>query len=143
MRLITQDTIDLVQRFEGLSLNAYGDATGKRTIGYGHLIKPGENYQEIDEDEALELLHNDLQIAGSAVERLIRVKLDDNEFSALVDFTFNLGSGILQASTLRKLLNRGDYQGAARQFKRWCYAGAAKLPGLILRRNTEVHLFLS
>lgn len=143
MRLITQQTIDLVKQFEGLSLTRYGDATGLPTIGYGHLIKPTENYQEISEEEALELLHSDLQIAGNAVERLIRVQLDDNEFCSLVDFVFNLGSGVLQASTLRAKLNRGDYKGAAGQFQRWCYAGANKLPGLIRRREIEAELFLS
>lgn len=143
MRLITHQTMDLVMNFEGLSLTRYGDATGLATIGYGHLIKPTENYQEISEDEALDLLHNDLEIAGNAVERLIKVQLDDNEFSALVDFVYNLGSGILQASTLRAKLNRGDYKGAAGQFNRWVYAGANKLPGLIKRRETEAELFLS
>lgn len=135
--------MELVQKFEGLSLIRYGDATGLPTIGYGHLIKPDEHYEEISEDEALELLHCDLQIAGSAVERLIKVSLDDNEFSALVDFVFNLGSGVLQASTLRRNLNRGDYKGAAEQFNKWVYAGANKLPGLITRRNVERKLFLT
>ena len=62
--------MNLVQKFEGLSLTRYGDATGLATIGYGHLIKPGEHYEEITEDEALELLHGDLQIAGSAVRTI-------------------------------------------------------------------------
>jgi GH24 family phage-related lysozyme (muramidase) len=143
MRPITLQTINLVKGFEGLRLVRYGDATGLPTIGYGHLIKPDENFMHISEEQALELLQTDLQIAGAAVERLIKVQLDDNEFTALIDFVYNLGAGVLQASTLKAKLNRGDYRGAANQFKRWVYAGATKLPGLIKRRETEAELFLS
>ena len=143
MRNIPQQAIDLVQRFEGCKLTRYIDATGNPTIGIGHLIKPGENLFEITEDDALSLLHTDLRIAASAVLRLTDASLDDNQFSALIDFVYNLGAGIYQSSTLRTVINRGDLSEVAFQFKRWVFGGAVKLPGLIVRRQAEADLFLS
>ena len=143
MRNIPQQAIDLVQRFEGCKLTRYNDAVGKPTIGYGHLCNANDNLFEITEDEALSLLHTDLQIAANAVLRLTKVALSDNQFSALTDFVYNLGSGLYQSSTLRTVINRGDLSEVAFQFKRWVFGGAVKLPGLIVRRQAEAELFLS
>lgn len=121
----------------------YNDAVGFPTIGYGHLCHAGDNLQEITEVEAERLLQSDLQIAAAGVLRLIDIPLNFNQFTALIDFTFNLGRGVLQASTLRSVINRGDFEDAPAQFNRWVYGGAKKLPGLITRRNAEAELFLS
>ncbi len=76
------------------------------------------------------------------MHRLVTVDLDQDQFDALVSFTFNLGAGNLQSSTLLKLLNQGEYTQAADQFLRWNKAGGRVLPGLTRRREAERALFL-
>ena len=103
MRHITQDGIDLIKRFEGFSATVYICPAGYPTIGYGHLVKDSGRYEQgITEAEAEELLRRDVHAAESAVMRLIDVPLTDGQFDALASFTFNLGAGALQRSTLRK-----------------------------------------
>ncbi len=142
MSNIPLQAIDLVKQFEGCILTRYNDAVGNPTIGYGHLCKANDNLFEISEEEADNLLYHDLEIASNAVQRLITITLNDNQFAALLDFTYNLGAGILQASTLRSVINRGDFEDADIQFKRWKYAGARILSGLVKRREAEAELFL-
>ena len=96
----------------------------------------------ITEDEADQLLKRDIGSAERSVERLIRVQINDNEFSSLVSFVYNLGSGRLQSSTLRAKLNRDDREGAADEFPKWRRAGGKILKGLVLRREAERSLFL-
>jgi GH24 family phage-related lysozyme (muramidase) len=76
------------------------------------------------------------------VSEAVQVDLNENQFSALVSFTFNLGSENLFDSTLLKLLNQGDFQGAGEQFPIWNKAGSQELEGLTRRRKTEIALFL-
>jgi len=136
--------INLIKQFEGLSLTRYNDVAGFATIGYGHLIKPQEtNLNAISEEKALDLLLNDVAIHFKAVNRLITAPLNQNQLCALVDFSFNLGSGALQRSTLRAKLNRGDYCHAAEEFVRYRYAGGKVIAGLLRRRLAERDLFLS
>ena len=139
---------DIAKPFEGLSLNPYHDPVGFPTIGYGHLLSRDawadlNRWSGISEDEAHDLLEADMQIAYKAVNRLVKVDLTDNQSAALIDFAFNCGAGNLQASTLLKKLNRGDYDGAANEFTRWIYAAGQKLPGLVRRRQAEKDCFLS
>jgi GH24 family phage-related lysozyme (muramidase) len=132
----------LIKSFEGLRLTAYICPAGIWTIGYGHT----HNVQEgsvVNESEAENLLVKDLQETESVVANLVTVELNENEFSALVSFVFNVGSGNFSESTLLKMLNDGDRQGAADQFLRWDKAGGEKLPGLTRRRILERRLFLS
>lgn len=118
-----------------------------RTIGWGHAIRRGEKWDSpiatITTEEADTLFDKDNDEAEMAVSRLIRVPLEDYQFDALVDFTFNLGAGSLQRSTLRSMLNRGEYLEAANQFPLWCWGGGRKLPGLYRRRVIERNLFLT
>lgn len=139
---VSQLGIDLIKKWEGFRNHVYMDAAGLPTIGYGHLIRTGEEFTAITEAEAEALLHKDVRKAVSAVQRLIVTPLTQNQFDALVSFTFNLGGGALQRSTLRRKVNRGDVQGAAREFPRWVYAGGRKLRGLQRRRAEEASLFL-
>ena len=139
---IPQQAIDLITRFEGCRLKAYrDDGYGIITIGYGH-TKNVNLGDIITESQALEFLQQDLQVAARAIARLITVKLTDNQLSALLSFTFNLGSGALQRSTLRMKLNRGEYKDAADEFLKWASAGGKQLKGLMLRRQAERNLFL-
>jgi len=139
---LSETGLNLVKQFEGLRLNTYNDSAGLPTIGYGHLLKTGESFSDgITEAYASVLLHNDLETAEMAVNRLVKVPLTQNQFDALVDFTFNLGPGALAGSTLLRLLNSGDFAAAAAQFERWVHAGGVPLPGLIRRRRAEAELF--
>ena len=95
------------------------------------------------QEQAEQWLQEDVQIAVDAVNRLVTVELTQNQFDALVDFTFNLGTGSLQNSTLLRLLNASNYTGAANEFERWDKAGGQTLPGLLKRRQAERDLFNS
>ena len=97
----------------------------------------------ITEEEGLELLMLDIAKFERGVNRLIDAPLNQNQFDALTSFAFNLGNGSLQASTLRKKVNREDYEGAADEFPRWVFAGGRKLNGLVKRRYAERALFLT
>lgn len=142
MRHITQEGLDLIKQFEGFSETVYICPAGYPTIGYGHVVKEHENFScGMSEEEAEDLLRKDAQIAENAVLRLINVPLTDGQFDALVSFTFNLGSGALQRSTLRRKVNREEHEEVPREFLRWVWAGGRKLRGLIRRRSAEVALY--
>ncbi|MGJ3251504.1 MAG: lysozyme [Elainellaceae cyanobacterium] len=131
----------LIKSFEGLRLEAYLDPVGIWTIGYGTTsgVRPG---MEITAAEAEDLLKRDLRRFEAAVSRNVKVPINDDQFSALVSFTYNVGEGALASSTLLKLLNQGDIRGAADQFLRWNKAGGRVLAGLTRRRKAERALFL-
>ncbi|MCH2037353.1 MAG: lysozyme [Rickettsiales bacterium] len=142
MRHITQNGLDLIKRFEGFSRTVYFCPAGYPTIGYGHVVKDGEDFSNgIMEGEAEELLRQDAQIAERAVLRLINVPLTDGQFDALVSFTYNLGGGALQRSTLRRKINREEHAEVPEQFMRWVWAGGRKLKGLMRRREAEAELY--
>jgi len=139
MRHITQNGLDLIKRFEGFSRTVYFCPAGYPTIGYGHVVKDDKDFSAgIDEAQAEELLRQDAQIAERAVLRLINVPLTDGQFDALVSFTYNLGGGALQRSTLRRKINREEHAEVPEQFMRWVWAGGRKLKGLVRRRASEV-----
>lgn len=133
--------INLIKRFEGLKLTAYRCPAGVPTIGYGTTknVKLGTT---ITEEKAEDLLKKDLVRFETAVKTDVRVKLNQNQFDALVSFSYNVGTGALQSSTLLKKLNHGDYKGASQEFSRWNRAGGKVLNGLIKRREAEKELFL-
>lgn len=132
---------ELITRFEGCKLTAYRDIGGVLTIGIGHTGKDVFPGQEITEAEADALLAKDLIRTEHYVNALVEVPLNQNQFDALVSFTFNLGSGALQESTLLKLLNNGEYSAAQAQFKRWDMCAGRHIEGLMSRRVTEAELF--
>jgi lysozyme len=135
--------LNLIKQSEGFRRHVYNDVVGKPTIGYGHLIKPGENLVDITDDEATGLLRNDVAWAEQAVTRFVQVPLTQSQFDALVDFTFNLGAGALEGSTLLKVLNGGDYEAAGNEFLKWTHAGGKIQPGLVTRRQAELDLWNS
>lgn len=142
--------IALIKGFEGCRLTAYPDpGTGGApwTIGYGWTypvdgkpIKPG---MKIDQATADRLLKTGLVSYENDVLKLVKVKLTQNQFDALVSFAYNVGSRALSTSTLLKKLNAGDIKGAADEFLRWNKAGGKVLNGLTRRREAERALFLS
>ena len=141
-RTINQKGLDLIKSFEGLRLSSYDDGVGVWTIGYGHTtkIRPG---MTISKQQAELYLKKDIRRFEAAVLRLVKVQLTDNQFSALVAFTFNIGDGAFAHSTLLQLLNQAQYDLAANQFLRWNKAGGKVLEGLTRRREAEKQLFLS
>lgn len=144
IRHTTPQGLALIKHFEGGSAVPYRCPGGMMTIGYGHVIRPGETFPEpLSQEEAEILLRRDLSIAEHAVLRLIQVPLSDGQFDALVSFTFNLGAGSLQRSTLRRKINREDHAEAPPEFLKWCRAGGRKLPGLLRRRKAEALLYRS
>lgn len=141
---ISQKGIDLIKRFEGLRLTAYKCSAGVDTIGYGHTgpdVTPG---LRITEEEAEKLLWRDTESAQQTVSSFVSVKLNQNEYDALVSFTFNVGPTAFVNSTLLRLLNHGaERKVVAGEFARWVKAGSDKpVPGLVRRREEEKKLFL-
>ena len=145
MRDIPQKAIDFIKRWEGCYLSIYRDVAGYPTIGVGHLIKEGEDFSGgITMEQAEALLRADLAEANNAIDDLIEVDLNDNQFSALISFTFNLGANNLKKSTLRRKLNEGKpNEEVANEFLKWVYAGGKLVKGLVRRRNAERDLFLA
>lgn len=141
MRRVNEEGLELIKRFEGFSSVPYADVAGKMTIGYGHLICPGERLEQVSEAQAEELLRQDVGIAERAMERFIICPLEDNPFSALVSFTFNMGVGALQRSTLRQKINRGEHEEVPKELRRWVWAGGRRYVGLLRRREAEIILY--
>ncbi|HCH78871.1 MAG: muraminidase [Pseudomonas sp.] len=137
---ISEKGLALIRQFEGLRLSAYRCPAGIPTIGYGSTagVKLG---QAITAERAEQLLREDVRQFEAAVSRLVKVPLTQGQFDALTSFAFNLGAKALEKSTLLRLLNAGDYSGAAAQFERWVYASGKKLAGLVKRRAAERALF--
>ncbi|MEW9678711.1 lysozyme [Pseudomonas sp. TE50-2] len=137
----SQRGLTLIKFYEGLRLQAYQDAVGVWTIGYGTTqgVTAG---MSISKEQAERMLLKDVQRFEPEMRRLVTAQLNQNQWDALISFTYNLGSANLKSSRLRRLLNTGDYAGAAEQFPRWNKAGGKVLPGLVRRRAAERDLFL-
>lgn len=139
---ISQSGINKIKKHEALSLTPYKDSAGLWTIGYGHLLKNGEWWDNITEAFAEELLKKDLAIAERAVNDYVLVPISQNQYDALVSFVYNVGAGAFKKSTLLKKLNNGDGS-VASEFLRWNKAGGRVVNGLIARREREQALFLA
>jgi len=149
---VPQAAIDLAKRFEGFHrvpkndpgrAHPYICPAGYWTIGFGHLCDPA--HPAISEAQAEIFLASDLQSALAATLRYCPVLATepDRRLAAIIDFTFNLGAGRLQTSTLRRRINQRDWQQAGVELRRWIYGGGRVLPGLIARRTREAELLLS
>ena len=139
------NAVSLIADFEGFSPRAYNDA-GKWAIGYGHDIVSGDGLgtdSVIDEPTARDLLRQDAQIADDCISRNVQVPLSDNQRAALVSFVYNVGCGAFSGSTLLRLLNQGDYDGAASQFAAWNKSQGQVIQALVDRRDQEAGLFVS
>ncbi len=139
---ISDNGLAIIKRFEGCVLHAYKDAVGIWTIGYGHTgpdVTPG---LVIDQAAADALLAKDVERFEQGIGDLVSVPLTQNQFDALVSFTFNVGLGAFKKSTMRAFINDGLFEAAARQFSRWDRAGGKRLAGLTIRRAAEMSLFM-
>ncbi|WP_131111570.1 lysozyme [Sulfuricystis thermophila] len=148
---IPPQAIELAKRFEGFHrvpkhdpgrAHPYVCPAGYWTIGYGHLCDP--KHPPITEAEAERYLAEDLRIALAATLSYCPVLATEPEgrLAAIVDFTFNLGAGRLQMSTLRRRVNQRDWAAAATELRRWVYGGGKVLPGLVMRREAEIELLV-
>ncbi len=138
---ISDAGLNLIKGFESFSAKEYICPAGKRTIGYGHVIRPGESFADIDEAKGLELLADDCAIAENFINATTP-GLTQNEFDALVSFVFNVGVGNYDASTMKKLLKAGEKSAAAGEFLKWDHVHGVVLAGLTRRREAERALFL-
>jgi len=144
IRELDEDGVSMIARFEGFRDRIYKDSAGLPTIGYGHLLKKGEEKKYlmgIREPEARELLRQDVAEAEKAVNSSVTVSLSRNQYNALVSFVFNVGRGNFEKSTLLKKVNAGDPEGAAKEFLKWNRAGNRVVKGLTNRRKVEAALF--
>lgn len=144
-RHVTDAVRAKLEQFEGLRLTAYRDAVGVLTIGYGHTgpdVRPGLT---IDRARADQLLAQDLAEAESAVSRLVKVPLSDNQFGALVSFAFNVGTSGFAGSTLLKKLNAGNYDAVPGELAKWnkgtVNGKKVAIPGLTNRRAAEAGIW--
>ena len=150
--------IKTIKHHEGVRFLPYRCPALLWTVGVGHVIDPTHIGVKLDERKSLpipagwdrtlsmedvdRLLAEDLRRFESGVERLCPTGLNQSRFDALVSFSFNVGLGNLQRSTIRMRHNRGDFDGAAEAFMMWTKAAGRELPGLVKRRNDERMMYL-
>jgi len=140
--LAVNAALPVIKEFEGCRLTAYRCPAGVWTIGWG---ATGDNIVEgltWTQQQADVRLAVDARQFAIAVRRAVTVALTPNQHGACASLAYNIGAGAFGASTLVKMLNAGDYAGAADQFGRWTKAKGVDLPGLVRRRDAERDLFV-
>ena len=156
---VSKKCIEQIKKDEGVRNKPYQCPALLWTVGVGHVIDPNHAKvpmadrkalpipagwdRVLSADEIDEILRTDLARFEAGVLRLIKVPLTQGQFDALVSFSFNVGLGNLQNSTLRMKVNRGEFEAAAEQFLVWTKAGGKVLPGLVKRRTHEKEMFES
>jgi lysozyme len=138
---ISDEGLDLIKHFEGCELEAYQDAVGVWTIGYGH-TKGVEEGDKWTQEKADFMLFRELEEEyEDYVNNYVHVPLNQQQFDALCSWVYNLGPSNLKSSTLLKKLNNEEYDQVPKQIKRWNKAGGKVLAGLVRRREAEALLF--
>ncbi len=132
--------LELIKHFEGCELVAYKCPAGVWTIGYGH-IKGVSEGMTITQEQAEQMLLDELIEYENYINELVTVPLSQNQFDALVSWVYNLGPANLKSSTLLKVLNSNDFEGVPAQIVRWNKANGKVLEGLTRRREAEAELF--
>ena len=156
---VSQKCIQQIKIDEGVRSKPYQCPALLWTVGVGHVIDPNHAKVPMADRKALpipagwdrvlsaeeidDILRKDLARFEAGVLRLIKVPLTQGQFDALVSFSFNVGLGNLQNSTLRMKVNRSEFEAAAEQFLVWTKAGGRVLPGLVKRRTHEKEMFES
>ena len=133
---ISEEGKALIKKFEGCKLDSYRCSANVATIGYGH-TKGVSDGDTCTQDEADQMLTDDLEEFEGYVDKYVEVDLEQNQFDALVAWTFNLGPANLKSSTMLKVLNEGKHENVPSEMKRWNKAGGETLEGLIRRRKAE------
>lgn len=140
MRRINAEGLALIKQWEGLRLEAYKCSADVWTIGFGHVATAREG-MKITQEQAERLLLQDLDVFENAVSRAVTVDLSDNQFAALVSWTYNVGAGAMQKSTLIRKLNAGDYASVPGELARWNKVKGKVSKGLSNRRAAEAGLW--
>jgi lysozyme len=156
---VSPNAIKVIKHHEGVRQKPYRCPAKLWTIGVGHVIYPEQGKLKVDDrmsfflkeednrtflmEEIDGILRTDLARFERGVAQYVPVPLTQGQFDALVSFSFNVGLGTLQRSTLRQKALRGDFQGAAEEFLKYCMAGGKILKGLQIRRIDERAMFLS
>ena len=156
---VSDKALEVIRHHEGVRTKPYQCPALLWTIGVGHVIDPNHGKIPLAERKALPIpegwnrtitmeevdgiLKRDLASFERGVERYCPVELTQGQFDALVSFSFNVGLGTLQRSTLRQKVLRGDMAGAAEEFLKYTIGGGKVLKGLVSRHNDEKALFLS
>src|SRR6185312_10900965 len=143
---ISQEGIGFVKQSENCRLEIYNDIAGNASIGWGHLLHRGpilsiEAGHTITQSQADLFLTQDLSWAETEVNLRVKQPLNQNQFDALVDFVYNLGSGTFENSHLLDSLNRGDYASVPINLKQYVHSGGKVIPALVIRRNREAEMF--
>lgn len=138
---ISNNGLQLIKHFEGLVLKAYKCPAGVWTIGYGHTkdVQPGDEWSESNADHMLEV---EMEEYEGYIHDSVTAPINQDQFDALVSWVYNLGGGNLNASTMLKVLNAGQYEEVPAQMMRWNKAGGKVLEGLTRRRQAEANLFM-
>ena len=140
-RKTSGEGVALIRKFEGCEFQAYQCSASGWTLGYGHTRDVSEG-DTCTKDEAEQTLISDLEEFEGYVNDLVKTPLEQNQFDALVAWTFNLGPTNLRSSTLLARLNDGDLDDVPHQLRRWNKAGGKVLDGLVRRREAEALLWL-
>lgn len=140
--MIPECLLDIIRKFEGLRLKPYLCPAGVWTVGYGHTGKEvTKDSVPISEAVAERMLHQDAAVFVMAASNLSPILwFDENKQAAIADFCFNLGTSRYKASTLKRRVDAGDWEGAQEELQKWVWSGGRKLPGLVLRRQAEARL---
>ncbi|WP_039761262.1 lysozyme [Bartonella queenslandensis] len=145
MRKISTEGLALIKQWEGLRLSAYEDFGGVWTIGYGHTSASGaprvHKEMKITEKEAENILCQDLKECEAAIEKAVTVPLSDEQFAALVSFSYNVGITAFCKSTLLKKLNKGEYEAVPTELQKWTRVKGKRIRGLVNRRAAEAGLW--
>lgn len=149
---LTDKSIDLLAKYEGIRNKAYKDSGGALTIGIGHLLTNSEKrsgkiiingeavkYRHgLSDKQVYDLFRQDIKHHEKAVNDYVKVALTPYQFGALVSFSYNVGIGAFKRSTLVRELNKGRYNEVPTQLRRWVYDNGVKVAGLVNRREHEI-----
>lgn len=140
---ISENGLSLIKKFEGFSAKPYLCPAGKLTIGFGHVIKKGEEFPDsgINVINAEKLLKTDVGIAEKAIAKWVNIPISQHQFDALVSFVYNIGTRAFRGSTMLRLLRENKPEQAAGEFSKWIYAGGKVQNGLLKRRAEERAMF--
>ena len=151
---ISKNGIEFIKQWEGFRTKPYKDITGLLTIGYGHLIHPGEIFLEVTKEEAEYYLMQDIEWAEEVINKYVPLRyLTQNQYDSLVSFVYNVGMGAIgrkdgfvylkngKSSTMLRALQSEDFVKASKEFPKWSHAGGKIIKGLFNRRTEEQTMF--
>ena len=142
---LNENGLALLRAFEGFRAQSYRDVAGVWTIGYGHTGRAGPPevtpQSRMTEPEARALMKRQAETFAKAVRSMLTRELTDDQFSALVSFAFNVGTGAFARSSVLKAVNEGRLDAVPGRLKLWVKARGRVLPGLVRRRAAEAAMF--